>query len=103
MRTVIEFHEFMRKAENVFGADEREKIVEYLSNNPTAGMKLENFGGIRRLERRTNTEYNIYYHPGAKSLQLVIIAIFRKNEKMVLDKLIEILIHHQFYFGITDS
>jgi hypothetical protein len=97
MRTVMEFPEFYKKAERLFGEKEREKIVELLSNNPTAGKKLENFGGIRRLEwieySKKSKEHNIYYHSGSNSLPLVIIGIFRKNEKMVLDKIIEILLY----------
>lgn len=97
MRTVIEFSEFIQKAEKLFRTEEREKIVELLSANPNAGKKLENFGGIRRLEwiehGKKPKSYNIYYHAGAKNLPLVIIAMFRKNEKLILDKIIEILLH----------
>ena len=97
MRTVIEFPEFIKKAEKEFNEDEREKIVFLLSNNPKAGNKLENFGGIRKLEwsrkGKRNTEYNIYFHPGTNNLPLVIISIFKKGEKLILNKIVEILIH----------
>lgn len=97
MRTVIEFPEFYKKAEKLFGESEREKIVELLSANPTIGKKIEKFGGIRKLEwveyGRKIKEYNIYYHAGSNGLPLVIICIFRKNEKLILDKIVEILIH----------
>jgi hypothetical protein len=97
MRTVIELPEFHKKADKLFGETEREKTIELLSTNPTVGKKLENFGGIRRLEwiqhGKKPKEHNIYYHAGSNKLPLVIIAIFRKNEKMILGKLIEILLH----------
>ena len=97
MRTVIEFTEFITKAEREFGEEERENIVSFLSQNPKAGKALENFGSIRRIEwhrkGRKNTEYNIYFHPGKNNLPLVIIAIFKKGEKMIFNKIIEILIH----------
>lgn len=97
MQTVIELPEFIRKAEKLFATEEREKIVELLSTNPTSGKKLENFGGIRRLEwiqhGKKPKEHNIYYHAGLNNLPLVIIGIFSKHEKLVLDKIIEILIH----------
>lgn len=75
------------------GAEEREKIVFFLSTNPKAGKKLEDFGGIRKLEWSKNSEHYIYFHSGANNLPLVIIGIFRKREKLILDKIIEILIH----------
>jgi hypothetical protein len=97
MRTVIEFPEFYKKAEKLFGPAEREKMVELLSTNPNLGKKLENFGGIRRLEwlerGKKPKEHNIYYHAGSNHLPLVIIGIFRKHEKLVLDKIIELLLH----------
>lgn len=99
MRTVIEFTEFYKKAVKIFGNQEREKIVEFLSSNPHAGKKLENFGGIRKLEwihhGTKPKEYKIYYYSGSKNLPLIIIGIFPKGEKLVLDKLIEILLHSE--------
>ena len=50
MQTVIEFPEFIQKANKQFGKEEREKVVEFLSRNPKAGKSIENFGGIRKLE-----------------------------------------------------
>lgn len=97
MRTVIEFPEFIKKVEKDFGADEREKMVFFLSENPKIGNRLENFGGIRKHEwyrkGKKNIEYNIYFHPGANNLPLVIISMFKKGEKLILNKIIEILIH----------
>ena len=93
MRTVIEYQEFVQKADKIFGTEEREKIVFFLSSNPKSGKKLEHFGGIRKLEWRENTEHNIYFHPGTNGLPLIIIGVFRKQEKLVLDKIIAILIH----------
>ena len=93
MRTVIEYQNFIHKADKIFGADEREKIVFFFSSNPKAGKKLEHFGGIRRIEREENFGYSIYFHSGTNGLPLVIIGVFRKQEKLIQKKLIEILIH----------
>ena len=95
MKTVIEYREFIKKADKLFGTEEREKIVSFLSSNPKAGKKIENFGGIRRLEWKGDSEHSIYFHPGTNHLPLVIISVFRKHEKLVFDKIIEILIHHK--------
>ena len=48
MRTVIEYYDFVRKADKIFGTEEREKIVFFLSSNPKAGKKT---GAIRRHEK----------------------------------------------------
>lgn len=37
MRTIIEYTEFTKKAEKLFGSEEREAIVFHLSSNPKAG------------------------------------------------------------------
>ena len=95
MRTVVEYQEFIKKADKIYGAEEREKIVYFLSSKPKAGKSLDKFGGIRKLEWKDNPEHVIYLHPGANNLPLVIISIFRKHEKLILDKLIEIIIHNK--------
>lgn len=56
----------------------------------------QRIGKFRRNQKtavETFAEHSIYFHPGTKNLPLVVIAIFRKGEKMILDKIIEILIH----------
>ncbi len=97
MRTVNEFNQFTKKFEREFDDDVRENIVSFLAQNPKAGKTLENFGGIRKLKwmqvGRKESEFNIYFHPGSNNLPLVIIAMFRKGEKLIHDKIIEILIH----------
>lgn len=99
MRTVIEYCEFTRKAHKEFEQNEIEKIVSFLSENPKAGSQIEHFGGLRKLpwnqKGKKETNWNIYFHPGANNLPLVIISMFKKNEKCILDKLIEILIHNK--------
>ncbi len=101
MRTIIEFPEFIQKADKQFGEEEREKVVEFLSRNSKAGKSIEKFGGIRNLEwnqkgRRGDT-FNIYFHPGSNNLPLVIISMFKKGEKMIFNKIIEISIHSKLH------
>ncbi|MEZ5427527.1 MAG: hypothetical protein R2747_14740 [Pyrinomonadaceae bacterium] len=97
MRTVIEFSQFIQRADKEFGAELRGEIVFFLSKNPKAGKLLENFGGIRKLEWRQKGKngkvHNIYFHPGTNNLPLVIISTFKKGEKLIFNKIIEILIH----------
>lgn len=97
MRTVIEFPEFIQRAEKEFGEKERENIVSFLSENSKAGKCIENFGVIRKVEwhqkGRRGIIQNIYFHPGSNNLPLVIVSLFKKGEKLIFSKLIEILIH----------
>ena len=97
MQTVIEYPEFIQKGEKQFGEAEVEKIVAFLSANPKAGKPIERFGGIRKLEwhqkGRRGAIFNIYFHPGSNNLPLVIISMFKKGEKQIFNKLVEILIH----------
>ena len=97
MRTVIELTEFIEKTDREFGEEERESIVIFLSQNPKAGKSVESFGGIRKIEwhrkGQKTSVYNIYFHPGTNNLPLVIISLFKKGEKLIFNKLIEILIH----------
>ena len=99
LKTVIEYKEFTTKAEKIFGAEERDAIISFLSANPKAGKELENFGGIRKLDWHQNGRrgeiFNIYFHPGSNNLPLVIISMFKKGEKMIFNKLVEILIHNK--------
>ncbi len=97
MRSVIEYPEFVKNAVKEFGEKGREEIVSLLSQNPKAGKKMEGFGGIRRLDwhqtGRRNHEYKVYFHPGNKNLPIAVISMFKKGEKLIMEKLIEILIH----------
>jgi hypothetical protein len=54
---------------------------------------------LRKLEwsgkGKRNAEYNIYFHPGINNLPLVIISMFKRGEKLILNKIMEILIHNK--------
>ena len=93
MRTVIEYVEFTAKAEKVFGRAETDELVSFLADHPKAGKELEHFGGIRKLEWKDFREHAVYFHPGAKNLPLVAIGVFRRGQKQIAEKIMEILIH----------
>ena len=97
MRSVIEYPDFVRRAIKEFGEAGREEIVTQLSDNPKSGVPLDHFGGIRKLDwpqpGRRGDAFAVYFHGGTRTFPLAIIALFKKGEKQVLDKLIETLIH----------
>ena len=59
MKTVIEYREFIEKADKLFGTEEREKIVSFLSSNPKAGKKNRKFRRHQKngMERRLRAFY----------------------------------------------
>lgn len=65
MRTVVEYSEFNRKAIKEFGEEGKDEIVTFLSDNPKSGKRIDDFGGIRKLEWMKrglrDTEHCIYF------------------------------------------
>ena len=49
MLTIAELPEYIRRAEKLMSATERQDIVNYLAAHPKAGDLMEGTGGIRKL------------------------------------------------------
>lgn len=49
MRTVVETPTFIRKAEKLLSAEEREELILYLAFNPEIGDVIEGTGGVRKI------------------------------------------------------
>jgi mRNA-degrading endonuclease RelE of RelBE toxin-antitoxin system len=47
--TVAETQTFVRQAERVWGADEREAFVDFIARNPEAGDVIPETGGVRKV------------------------------------------------------
>lgn len=52
MITVAEVPEYVRRAEKLLSAQERQEVVEYLAGHPKAGDLMEGTGGVRKLRWR---------------------------------------------------
>ena len=89
--TIVELPEYIRRADKILTADERSKLLYYLSENPEAGVVLKGTGGIRKL--RWSSKGNgksggsrvIYFYYNT-TLPLFLLTIFNKNEKINLSK-----------------
>jgi hypothetical protein len=86
MRTaVVELAEFIRKAKAVLSDDEREALIDVLSQTPDAGISLG--GGVRKLRfARTGGGKSggyrvIYYYAAKVDGPVFLITVFAKNEK----------------------
>lgn len=69
------------------------KFIEEKLKKAVEAGEFDNNKRLEWFKKGRKSTVNIYYHPGTNNLPLVIIAIFRKHEKLVLEKIVEILIH----------
>ena len=51
MQTVAELPEFIRVADKLLSAEERQDLIRYLALQPKAGDLMEGTGGVRKLRR----------------------------------------------------
>ena len=49
MLTVAELSTFIRSAEKLLDASERQEVINYLATHPKAGIVMEGTGGVRKL------------------------------------------------------
>lgn len=86
MLTVAEMREYIKRAEKLLSAKDRDDIVNYLAVHPKAGTVLQGTGGIRKLRwRRQGTGKSggvrIIYYYYDESIPLYLVTVFGKNEK----------------------
>lgn len=91
MITVAEVPEYIREAERLLSAAERQDIVNYLSAHPKSGDSIEGTGGVRKLRwgrggrgKRGGVRVIYYYH--SEVMPLYLLAMFAKNEQANLSK-----------------
>lgn len=92
MHTVAETHAFRRAAEQAgMTEDDITKLVEYLSENPTAGDEMVGTGGCRKVrvagrdKGKSGGYRTITFYTG-KDLPVFLITVFGKGEKSNLSK-----------------
>ena len=86
MHTVVELPEYLRRAERLLLEDERQKLVDYLSEHPEAGVIMRGMGGIRKLRwartgmgKRGGVRVIYYYHN--EQMPLYLLTLFGKGAK----------------------
>ena len=47
--TIVELPEFIRKSEKLMSVEERDRLLSFLSTNPTAGALIQGTGGVRKI------------------------------------------------------
>ncbi len=97
MITVVQSCAFMRSCEGKYSAGDIERLVTQLSANPAAGKKLQAAGNLYQLPWQLSAqgshEYDVYYVFHSKAQPILIVNIFRKGTKAVLDKVLATLVH----------
>ena len=86
MITVAETAPFQRKSTALLTSTEKESLITYLAEHPSAGDLIQGTGGIRKLRwarggkgKSSGTRVIYYYHN--ETIPLYLLTIFGKNEK----------------------
>jgi hypothetical protein len=91
MITIAEVPEYIRQAEKLLSAAERQDVLSYLSAHPKSGDLIEGTGGIRKLRwgrggRGKSGGVRIIYYYHNELMPLYLITLFAKNEQGNLSK-----------------
>lgn len=89
LQTVVELPEFLRRAKSIMSDEERVELVNYLAENPEAGVSLG--GGLRKLRfarpgAGKSGGYRTIYVFGGTAIPLFLMSVFAKNEKANLTR-----------------
>jgi hypothetical protein len=91
MITVVELPEFIRRSKRLLTEDELRNLINFLAANPTAGVRMQGTGGIRKIRwKREGTGKSsgvrvIYFFYNEK-YPLFLLTIFGKSEKANLSR-----------------
>ena len=91
--TVIEYQQFKQRAPRFLSEQERLSLVDYLADNPKAGVEFAGTGGVRHLTwpnsggKSGNKCVVGYYFSNAKR-PLHLLSAYKLGEKNLLEKII---------------
>lgn len=91
LQTIIETPEFLGRARGLLTEQERDKLVDFLASNPTAGDLMQGTGGARKLRwaaqgkgKRGGARVITFY--GGPQVPAFLLTIFGKGERANLTK-----------------
>lgn len=84
--SIAEVPEFIRQASRLLSAEERAALVEFLAENPRAGVVIQGTGGVRKLRwaragRGKSAGVRAIYYFYNEAMPLYLLTLFGKNEK----------------------
>lgn len=88
---VAELPSYMRAADRLLSAEERQDLIAYLAEHPQAGDVMEGTGGIRKLRwgrggQGKSGGVRVVYYFHSEQMPLYLLALFAKNDKANLSK-----------------
>lgn len=91
MLTIAEVPEYIRQAERLLSAAERQDVLSYLAAHPKTGDLIEGTGGVRKLGwgrggRGKSGGVRVIYYYHSELMPLYLLALFAKNEQDNLSK-----------------
>ena len=91
MITIAEVPEYIRQAEKLMSAAERQDILNYLAAHPKSCDLIEGTGGIRKLRwgrdgRGKSGGVRVIYYYHSELMPLYLLTLFAKNEQDNLSK-----------------
>lgn len=91
MHGLVELPSYIRLAEKLLSAQERQDLVDYLAGNPKAGDIMEGTGGVRKLRWRRGGQgksagVRIIYYYHDDFMPLYLLTLFAKGDKGNLTK-----------------
>ena len=91
MLTVAELSTFMRSAEKLLDAIERQDVINYLALHPKAGEVMQGTGGVRKLRwgrggQGKSGGVRVIYYFHNESMPLYLLTLFSKNERSNLSQ-----------------
>ena len=86
MITVAETESFQKKILKLLSNEERNDLIAYLSEHPSAGDVIQGTGGIRKLrwaraDKGKSGGVRVIYYFHSEMMPLYLLAVFGKNEK----------------------
>lgn len=88
---VAELPTYIRLAEKLLSAGERQDLIDYLAGHPKAGDIMEGMGGVRKLRWRRGGQgksggVRVIYYFHDERMPLYLLALFAKGDKANLTK-----------------
>lgn len=91
MQTVAELPEYIRGAERLLSAAERQDVIRALATNPKAGVLIEGTGGVRKLRwgrghQGKSGGVRVIYYVYDDTMPLYLLTLFAKGERANLTR-----------------
>ena len=90
-QTIVELKGYLSEAQKLFTKAEMEGIKVSVASDPTAGVLMQNTGGVRKIRvardsRGKSGGARIIYFFGGDDIPIFLLTVFAKNEKANLSK-----------------